>query len=163
MKPVSIILIVVFSVFTSFSQQDSIIYRPSTVGVTLGTFGGGINIELNISEKQKKHYRTSYIRVLGGVGSIGMGLYYYFGGAWGTFYGSGDHHFEMSYGLSAFYDKSELFPLPVANWGYRFYKPNSKFYFRTGIGSPEVLYIGIGLGIGNTTKNEIENWEDIDW
>jgi hypothetical protein len=164
-KSIVFILFTALCATSSFAQQDSAVYKPSTLGITLGTFGAGINIELKINEKQKSCYSANYIRILGGIGSIGMGEYYYFGGAWQKIYGSGNHHFEMGYGVCAIYDRraGELFPFPVLNWGYRFCKPNSRFYLRSGLGSPEVLYIGIGLGFGSEKKNELKNWENYEW
>jgi len=161
----TLLMIFVFNCFAPMAQQDSLIYRPAAVGLIVGTFGAGVNIELKINEKKNRFYSSTFIRVFGGVGSIGMGEYYYFGGAWEIIYGEQNHHFEMSYGASISYDSrgNQLWPLPVVNWGYRFKKPNSKFYFRTGLGSPEVLYIGIGLGIGSNKPSVPKDWEDYEW
>jgi len=35
--------------------------------------------------------------------------------------------------------------IPVANIGYRFQGPNKDFVFRTGLGFPELIYVGIGV------------------
>ena len=35
--------------------------------------------------------------------------------------------------------------IPVANIGYRFQAPNKDFVFRTGLGFPELIYVGIGV------------------
>ena len=35
--------------------------------------------------------------------------------------------------------------IPVANMGYRFQAPNKDFVFRTGIGFPELVYVGLGV------------------
>ena len=161
----TLLIIFIFNCFAPNAQQDTVNYRPGSFGLILGTFGAGVNIELKIDEKEGRFYNATFIRLFGGVGSIGMGEYYYFGGAWEIIYGQKNHHFEMSYGASISYDigSDQLWPLPVVNWGYRYKNPNSIFYFRTGLGSPEVIYIGIGFGIGNNVKNKIKDWEDYEW
>lgn len=35
--------------------------------------------------------------------------------------------------------------IPVANIGYRFQAPNKDFVFRTGVGFPELIYVGLGV------------------
>ena len=37
--------------------------------------------------------------------------------------------------------------IPVANIGYRFQAPNKDFVFRTGLGFPELIYLGIGVAL----------------
>lgn len=142
-----------FSILTHSSHAQTNLpstYSPVSLGVTFGTFGAGLNLELAVNEKQGRFYHTDFIRVLGGLGSIDMGIYYYLGGAWEIIYGPHNHHFEMGYGASVIYDRraGEIFPLPVAFWGYRYHKPNTRFYFRTGLGCPDVLYVGLGFGLG---------------
>jgi hypothetical protein len=84
-------------------------------------------------------------------------------------WGKGKNHLETSLGLSVLFESSSYkigvsnskviyggsgiepsrleytLPLPSGNIGYRFQKPDSNFIFRTGIGWPEALYIGVGV------------------
>lgn len=53
-------------------------------------------------------------------------------------------HFEAALGVTYIKIDEAVFS-PAFSIGYRGQKPNSKFMFRTGIGFPELLYIGIGM------------------
>lgn len=101
----TLLMVFIFNCFTPNAQQDTFNYRPGSFGLILGTFGAGVNIELKIDEKKRQFYNAKFIRLFGGVGSIGMGEYYYLGAAWEIIYGEQNHHFEMSYGASISYDR----------------------------------------------------------
>lgn len=83
----------------------------------------------------------------------------------GTMTGKKNSHFELNFGLARMVDKSAYDrakhisdhlaePQPsksdyinmraAGSAGYRFQKPTSRFLFRTGVGYPETLYLGIG-------------------
>lgn len=69
------------------------------------------------------------------------------------------NHFEASIGLGWHYVNREASSgtyfsnsayqysqfIPVANIGYRFQAPNKDFVFRTGVGFPELIYVGLGV------------------
>ncbi|MFM1999707.1 MAG: hypothetical protein RL204_1654 [Bacteroidota bacterium] len=67
----------------------------------------------------------------------------YFVARTGILTGIKKHHFETSIGITYYYKYDMVWPSILA--GYRIQKPNSPFLFRTGIGFPEALYVGIGL------------------
>ena len=75
------------------------------------------------------------------------------------------HHFEFNGGIGWLYMQTpksgfgpftstsfmsspsteKSFFIPVGNLAYRFQAPNKGFVFRTGLGFPELLYVGIGV------------------
>ena len=65
-------------------------------------------------------------------------------GQFGILTGVRKHHLEVSAGLVKFLDDYDPFPL-AGSIGYRIQKPGGHFIFRTGVGWPESLYIGLGL------------------
>lgn len=88
---------------------------------------------------------TSLISIRGGLltgynkrnhfeANIGGGLANVVEEAYSGFYGSGG---SSGSNYRAIY--------PAANIGYRFQAPNENFVFRTGIGFPELLYVGFGV------------------
>ena len=66
--------------------------------------------------------------------NIGLGLANVVEEAYSGFYGSGG---SSGSNYRAIY--------PVGNIGYRFQVPNKNFVFRTGVGFPELLYVGFGV------------------
>jgi hypothetical protein len=42
--------------------------------------------------------------------------------------------------------------LPLFRLGYRYQRPGTRFYFRTGIGFPDMLYVGFGGSFGKINK-----------
>tara|TARA_B100001059_G_C17828859_1_gene583267 strand:+ start:1488 stop:2003 length:516 start_codon:yes stop_codon:yes gene_type:complete len=66
--------------------------------------------------------------------NLGAGLANVIDESYSGFYGTGG---SSASNYTAIY--------PVGNIGYRFQEPNKNFVFRTGIGFPELLYIGFGV------------------
>ena len=66
-------------------------------------------------------------------------------GQFGILTGVNAHHFEASAGLLKSFDEHyDMFPL-CGVIGYRIQKPGGHFIFRTGVGWPEALYVGLGV------------------
>jgi hypothetical protein len=65
-------------------------------------------------------------------------------GQFGLLTGVKKHHFEVSAGMVKSLDKNYDFFSPSGSIGYRIQKPNGHFIFRTGLGWPEALYLGLG-------------------
>ena len=65
--------------------------------------------------------------------------------------GSKNEHLELSLGIAYLTDDyGSILPnlwgiMPAGGIGYRFQKPNGSFIFRTGIASPEALYVSFGF------------------
>jgi hypothetical protein len=66
--------------------------------------------------------------------NLGAGLANVIDESYSGFYGTGG---SSASNYTAIY--------PVGNIGYRFQAPNKNFVFRTGIGFPELLYVGFGV------------------
>ena len=65
-------------------------------------------------------------------------------GQFGILTGVRKNHLEVSAGLVKFLD--DYFSSPLSgSIGYRFQKPGGHFIFRTGVGWPEALYVGLGV------------------
>ena len=57
-------------------------------------------------------------------------------------------HFEAAIGMSYFMEKEDnRYLTPAVSFGYRLQKPGGRFIFRTGLGYPEGLYVGFGVGL----------------
>jgi len=66
-------------------------------------------------------------------------------GQFGILTGVKSHHLEVSAGLVKELDQHNvIFPVS-GSIGYRIQKPKGHFIFRTGVGYPEALYIGLGV------------------
>jgi hypothetical protein len=69
----------------------------------------------------------------------------YFLSQYGILTGVKKHHFEVSAGFTKFFGAKNVETLLSGSIGYRRQKPDSQFIFRTGVGWPETLYLGIGV------------------
>jgi hypothetical protein len=83
------------------------------------------------------------------VGYGGAAFWYasssYILGQFGILTGVKKHHFEASAGLvKGIGNDLNFFPLS-GSIGYRIQKPDGHFIFRTGVGWPEAVYIGLGV------------------
>ncbi len=64
----------------------------------------------------------------------------------GLLTGAKRHHFEISAGPNSYLNGDlKGFRFYSALMGYRIQKPGGNFIFRTGIGLPEALYLGLGV------------------
>lgn len=61
----------------------------------------------------------------------------------GLLTGIKNHHLEIGLGPGLIIDEEEIFATGCL--GYRFQNPEKSFIFRCGLGSPELLYAGIGV------------------
>ncbi|MGL5890705.1 MAG: hypothetical protein ACRC3B_12510 [Bacteroidia bacterium] len=80
--------------------------------------------------------------------------------------GSGQNHFETALGAFWYADFSYLSSsnngtttyrgfssvLPLVRIGYRYQRPGASFFFRTGIGVPDMLYLSLGRSFGRINK-----------
>lgn len=66
-------------------------------------------------------------------------------GQFGILTGVRKHHMEVSAGLVHSPDDSYVSSPLSGSIGYRFQKPDGHFIFRTGVGWPEALYVGLGV------------------
>ncbi len=97
-------------------------------------------------------------------GKISIGYLSVFGGPYnfqsltiGLLTGKRNNHFELFAGAAlnqhspssspgdTFQEKSSIGIFPAGNIGYRFQKPGGWFIFRTGIGFPDLGYLGFGV------------------
>jgi hypothetical protein len=125
----------------------------NALNLTLG-FGGmsgsiSAGYSRHIGERNRNVY-TSYRTGLdiGYAGLFFLGAWYYLNFELTGLTGSGKNHFEFSLGVCGFYERGgyseENYILPSGSIGYRFQKPNRRFFFRTGVGFPDALYISVG-------------------
>ena len=86
---------------------------------------------------------STFIKV--GLGTVGYweGESTYIQGQFGILTGVKKHHLEASAGYVKSLNDFDLFPV-AATLGYRIQKPNGHFIFRTGVGWPEAVYVGLG-------------------
>ena len=112
------------------------------------------NFEVVLKNRKNSFFKSSSVR--GGVG--GWGTYDDYGlvvfSMLSSLTGERNHHFEfgiggayLSYAEFSYNYNTGNKILPAANVGYRFQKPERNFLFRTGIGFPDAIYIGVGLSI----------------
>jgi hypothetical protein len=92
---------------------------------------------------QKSNIST-FIKVGYGGAAYWEGESQYILGQFGILTGVRNHHLEASAGLVAFLDNYFSSPLS-GSIGYRIQKPGGHFIFRTGLGWPEALYVGLGV------------------
>lgn len=105
-----------------------------------------INYEFFYSEHPNKTFKRRGLKFGAGVyqyyddGSLNVILSYM------CFTGDKNNHFELGLGVAYlhFLSRSIKYVVPAPCIGYRYQKPDGKFIFRTGIGFPELAYLGIG-------------------
>ena len=114
---------------------------------TLGVYFSAIGTYEYIFWQNKKTHLATFARAgYGGYAVLlatGGGVALFEGG---ILTGASKSHFEAAIGLSYFMPKDENeFTAPAASVGYRLQKPGGHFIFRTGLGYPEALYVGLGV------------------
>jgi len=137
-----------------FAQSDSIksetlfsndaIYGAVGIGPIYFTAMGYYEHKFN--ERTKKSHLLNF-------GRIGFGSYALYGeggkfvlAEFGLFTGAKKAHFETAFGLNYYINGDFQGVIPAVSIGFRHQKPGGKFIFRTGLGLPEAVYIGIGFG-----------------
>ncbi|PVY41781.1 hypothetical protein [Pontibacter virosus] len=144
-------------------------FRKNAILATMGTVGlmGAYNLSFERMLLASKEGSIQGLWTKAGVGGWGV---WSTGGPYqslmlGTMTGKRNSHLELNGGLARMFNKtgydhaedmstyfSEPQPLKsdyihiriVGAVGYRFQKPTSRFLFRSGVGYPETLYLGIG-------------------
>lgn len=116
-------------------------------------FTGVCNYEMFVPSKKSNKYKHGV--------QVGVGLWQFvqytgwsFSAKYSALYGKHNKYLEWGAGFmfvdvfdtEYFYDTAvgKLF-LPAFHCGFRHQFPDSKYYFRTGIGVPESAYVGIGV------------------
>jgi hypothetical protein len=125
------------------------------------------NYERKIKEMHTGFFKTYYIKGSGGKWSTFGGDGIHTGIGLSGLTGRKSNHFEMHIGITSIIqteryhrekDNPDNFPnqqpvllknyigfWPAGTLGYRFQKPGKPFLFRTGIGFPEAVYLGLGM------------------
>ncbi|MFK7950494.1 MAG: hypothetical protein AB8G11_23105 [Saprospiraceae bacterium] len=174
MKKILFIFVIIGCTLTNvFSQENtnqSVFSNQNTIygTVALGGFWGTLNInyERQLMTTNNRIFKTFGVRIGGG--------YWATWGQQGSHYiitptflsGTGNNHFESAIGATLLYDKlsydigvsnAEYFNEPIpshiqymdiypaGSLGYRYQKPDGWLMFRTGIGFPDVVYLGLGV------------------
>jgi len=153
--------------------SDSVVAQPkNSLYLSAGTLGlwftGSLNYERLVHTTDKKYHIDYFARINGGGfatwGSSGPATTLSVQGV----FGEKTSHFETGLGIAWLFDKlsydigvsnanypypgSEPKPtiweysifLPAVTFGYRYQKPNGRFLFRTGLASPEGVYLSVG-------------------
>lgn len=105
---------------------------------------GNVYYERMFQRNAQKSKVSTFLKA--GLGSMAYweGTSSYVIAQYGVLTGIEKHHLEASGGFVFSLDKDyDIFPLS-GSVGYRMQKPTGHFIFRTGVGWPEALYIGIG-------------------
>lgn len=127
-----------------FKIKTSTIY--GSLGITPLYGHVSTNFELMFVERPDKVFIKRGVRV-------GTGIYQYFDDAslnsiisYTCLTGAEKNHFELGVGVAYmhFLTRSANYLLPAPNIGYRYQKPEGNFIFRSGLGFPELLYVGLG-------------------
>lgn len=143
------LIVALLLVATLVKSQDSQL-RPTRVYGTLGTAFVYTNITGNIEQQinynPDKFFNSMSLRIGGGYWSSWGNESYNILGTINWLSGKNKHHMEMGVGLaySPEYDDSFGF-LPAAQIGYRYQKPGGLLLFRAGVGSPEAIYVSLGI------------------
>lgn len=157
-------------VFGQMETKTTVFSNQNIVHGTLG-FGGlwatlNLNYERQLTTTNSKIFRTVGFRAGGG--------YWATWGQEGPHFiltpvfvsGTKNNHFESSIGATLLYDKlsydigvsnanyfgetppskTEYMDIyPSGTLGYRYQKPDGWFVFRTGVGFPDIVYLGLGV------------------
>lgn len=149
-------------------QSSQIVINPNAVYITpaIGYYAmATLNYELIVSQEPTNFFKMKSLFIGGGINAtIGEGVGYHAHTGFTGLSGAGNNHFELGLGIAVIFDKynhdfairnnpstdpapplsNNLFLFPNITVGYRRQKPNERFLFRTGIGWPEMIYLGFG-------------------
>jgi hypothetical protein len=176
LEKILLIFLIAFIIYPSYGQsrdenhQGGVKKNALQVSAGFSGFRGGYNVtyERLIVSFEKNSLMGLWAK--GGFG--GWGVIYSTGGPYqhlslGILTGKNKGHFELNFGGARMYNKtglehetalrdhhSEPKPTkddyvdfsPIGAMGYRYQKPSGNFLFRCGVGYPESIYIGFGLG-----------------
>lgn len=158
MKYTALFFLIVFGFSSSaFSQELKKNSVFGNVGVVIPLFGGSASISYDRSIFITQD--DTDIRGKISIGHLGV-----IGGGWnyqsltiGMLTGKRNSHFELYAGAAfnqykpssspgnTLKEKSSIGIFPAGNIGYRFQKPDGWFIFRTGIGFPDLAFLGVGV------------------
>jgi hypothetical protein len=164
------ILGLTFSVQSKAISIDSATLKPNVIHGHVGFFGlwgtAHVSYERLLFVKNKNRLNHFYLHT-------GAGAFVTWGSSGPTFVsqfkgitGKKNGHFEWGGGVAVLFDKLSYditvsnarggyeekprlveycIPIPAFTVGYRFQKPDGHFVFRTGIASPDGLYVSLGV------------------
>lgn len=166
-----LITAIIFSTLTGYGQSEPPDYKVTRNVVQLSAGFGGYFGAYNVNyERLLIQFEDNSL--VGLWGKVGLGEYaviYDLGGPYqhvslGLLGGRKKSHFELNFGGARMYDKRGFegywkiqYPStapkkanyvqwnPVGSMGYRYQKPDGNFVFRTGLGYPEGVFIGLGV------------------
>ena len=147
-----IFLLFTVPLFCQENQNYAVKFRinSSTLygGIGVTPLYGNItaNYEIMFNEQTDKTFRKRGLRT-------GGGIYQYYSDnslnlivCYSSVTGKTNNHFELGVGATYmhFLTRPLRYVVPAANIGYRYQKPSGNFMFRTGVGFPDLLYVGFG-------------------
>ncbi len=141
---------------TSYGLHKNSIY--GNVGMAFPLVSGAASISYDRSIYRAADHSDIRLKLsVGYLGAMMAGSYNYQSLSVGLLTGSHSNHLELFAGVAlnqhhmpsnspeSEQDKVEKGLFPIGNIGYRFQKPQSWFIFRTGIGFPDLAYVGVGV------------------
>ena len=168
LKEILFIFFIVFSIYPCYGQNSvenhqEVIYR-NALQVSAGFSGFRGAYHVTYERRIISFEKNSLIGLWAKGGFGGWGVIYSTGGPYqhlslGILTGKNKGHFELNLGGARMYNKTglehytairdhqlELDFSPIGAIGYRYQKPSGNFLFRCGVGYPESVYIGFGVG-----------------
>ena len=168
-----IVFFVLTNSLTLFSQKETPIFKHrnaiyGTVAISPNLSTRNINLEFPLATTNINLFKTINLRIGAGYSSWkdweAEGSYLIISSVFIS--DANTHHLETSVGAAFLYNKTDyensigyaaangapgLHPAfflklyPAGTFGYRYHKPDGILMFRTGVGFPEIAYLGIGL------------------
>ena len=138
------------TIFFRTKPTEELKLAKNTIHAGVGFFFiygySALNYERLIAYKPSDIFKRLYIRGSGG-GWIFWGLEgTQFSLSIAALTGKSNSHVEASLGLTVLLESGyrDTYVSPYLGVGYRYQKPGGGFIFRTGIGVPETIYLGLG-------------------
>ena len=176
LKKIQLLLFIAFTIYPCYGQnsgdnpQEVINKNALQVSAGFSGFRGAYHVGYERLIIAFEENSLIGLWAKGGLG--GWGVIYSVGGPYqhlslGILTGKKNGHFELNFGGARMYNKTGLehdttigdYLLepkpkkddyvqlsPIGAIGYRYQKPSGNFLFRCGIGYPEAIYIGFGVG-----------------
>lgn len=150
-----IISVILFASFTNTKGQDLLHEKPlafrknivhTSVGFLVLYIPGTIFYERILSQPKENREIATFIRAGYGAYPNWSFVQEYMVLEVGFFLGSEASHIEFAVGGMKIVNNSILMQYqPAASMGYRFQRPGGRIMFRSGIGYPEAIYVGVGF------------------
>ena len=151
LKGLIIILVLISNTLVAQDVKPDSIESKMYSNAIYGNVGfGGLYLtatayyERMFQKNAQKSKISTFVKAGYGGAAFWGGQSQYILGQFGILTGIRNHHLELSAGLVKFLDDYISSPLS-GSIGYRMQKPGGHFIFRTGVGWPEALYIGLGV------------------